>query len=96
MDSYKRVETYSELHGSDYAYWVNDSNKRVYVKDKDISDVVDFKDIRANCKIFYHKSWSDTTETNVELPVTYPYTTLVKTNTDSTVTYKKWDDSETD
>lgn len=96
MDSYKRVETYGELHGSDYAYWVNDSNKRVYVKDKDISDVVDFKDIRANCKIFYHKSWPDATETKVELPVTYPYTTIVKTNTDCTVTYKKWDDSETD
>lgn len=96
MDSYKRVETYDELHGSDYAYWVNDSNKRVYVKDKDISAVVDLKDIRGNCKIFYHKSWSDATETKVELPVTYPYTTLVKTNTDCTVTYKKWDDSETD
>lgn len=96
MDSYKRVETYDELHGSDYAYWVNDYNKRVYVKDKDISAVVDFKDIRGNCKIFYHKSWSDATETKVELPVTYPYTTLVKTNTDCTVTYKKWDDSETD
>lgn len=95
MNSYKKVDTFNDLANESYAYFVN-SNKMVFIKDKDYTDATNFKNDRADALIYYYSSTSSRREVEVEKPNTTPYTTTVTSNTSYTVTYKKWDNSAND
>lgn len=96
MNYYKKVDNFADLANEDYAYWVNTSNNRVYIKDIEYSNATDFKNARAEGLIYYYSATSTRRDTEVNKPNTSPYTTIVNSNSNYTVTYKKWDDSQPD
>ena len=93
---YPLVASGSELDRVDYGIYIepNTFNKMVYIKDKDFNNPTQFKQARANGKLYYYSGVVNRKEEGAMEFRCTPYSTNISTNTNNTITYKQWDEYE--